>query len=83
MEVMHANILGSGKPLLILHGSEDISVPPEQAHLLAEASGTPARILAGLGHSDLLERPELHWELIGFLEGLRRHAPPSQQPSSP
>lgn len=57
-------------PLLILHGSEDISVPEDQAHLLAEASGTPARIFPGLGHSDLLERPALHAELFSFLEGV-------------
>lgn len=57
-------------PLLILHGSEDISVPEDQAQLLAEASGTPAMIFPGLGHSDLLECPELHAELFTFLEGV-------------
>jgi pimeloyl-ACP methyl ester carboxylesterase len=57
-------------PLLILHGSEDISVPEEQAHLLAEASGAPAKIFPGLGHSDLLERAEVHQEVMRFLEGL-------------
>jgi pimeloyl-ACP methyl ester carboxylesterase len=57
-------------PLLILHGSDDISVPEDQAQLLAEASGAPARIFPGLGHSDLLERPELHQEMFSFLEGV-------------
>jgi pimeloyl-ACP methyl ester carboxylesterase len=57
-------------PLLILHGSEDISVPEEQAQLLNDASGAPTKIFPGLGHSDLLERPELHQEVFTFLEGV-------------
>ena len=57
-------------PLLILHGNEDESVPAGHARLLARAGGVEARILIGQGHTDVLEAPELHREVIEFLESL-------------
>lgn len=57
-------------PFLILHGTEDESVPVRHAHLLAQASGSEPRLLEGWGHTDLLESPELHKALVEFLDGL-------------
>jgi alpha-beta hydrolase superfamily lysophospholipase len=57
-------------PLMILHGDEDESVGVDHGHRLARAAGVDARILVGEGHSDLLESPDLHHEVLGFLEEL-------------
>jgi pimeloyl-ACP methyl ester carboxylesterase len=57
-------------PFLILHGEEDESVPAGHARLLARAGGVKPRILPGQGHTDLLESPELHNEVVEFLENL-------------
>ena len=59
-----------GAPLLVIHGEEDESVPVEQARLLAEAGGVEPLILVNQGHTDLLESPELHRDLVEFLETL-------------
>jgi pimeloyl-ACP methyl ester carboxylesterase len=59
-----------GVPFLILHGEDDQSVPPDHAWVLAEAAGVEARVLPGLGHTDLLEDPETHAPLVEFLLSL-------------
>ena len=57
-------------PFLVLHGEEDESVPAGHALLLGRAGGVEPRILHGQGHTDLLEAPELHEELVEFLQAL-------------
>jgi pimeloyl-ACP methyl ester carboxylesterase len=57
-------------PFLVLHGEKDDSVPAHHARFLAEAGGVEPRILAGEGHTDLLESPELHRLLVEFLDSL-------------
>ncbi|MBT8396341.1 MAG: alpha/beta fold hydrolase [Gemmatimonadetes bacterium] len=63
-------------PFLVLHGAEDESVPVHHAFSLAEAGGVVPQVLPGEGHTDLLESPELHRIVVGFLAGL-------PQPSAP
>lgn len=57
-------------PYLVLHGDEDQSVPADHARRLAGAGGVEARILPGRGHTDLLEAPDLHEAVVGFLRAL-------------
>ena len=64
-------------PYLALHGERDESVPPHQAHLLAGAAGVDPRVLLGEGHTDLLESPNLHQEIIEFLESLAHSGSPA------
>lgn len=59
-------------PFLVLHGEKDESVPAGHARLLARAGGVEPRILLGQGHTDLLEAPELHKEVVEFLQTLSR-----------
>lgn len=57
-------------PFLVLHGEADESVPAGHARLLAAAGGVKARVLPGQGHTDLLESPEVHREVVTFLDAL-------------
>lgn len=60
------------RPLLIVHGDADASVPVSHAHMLAEAAGEPVtvHIMAGADHGFSWERPELI-NLVGeWLDGL-------------
>jgi pimeloyl-ACP methyl ester carboxylesterase len=57
-------------PVLVLHGELDESVKVGHAEKLARAMKVEPRILQGQGHSDLLESPELHVELLSFLEAI-------------
>jgi len=61
---------GLDLPFLVLHGEEDESVPVGHAHRLARAGGIEPRILLGQGHTDLLDSPELHQEVVEYLEAL-------------
>jgi pimeloyl-ACP methyl ester carboxylesterase len=54
-------------PVLILHGADDESVPPFHARLLGESAGVAPRILAGEGHTDLLESEVVVNAVVGFL----------------
>lgn len=58
-------------PYLAIHGDQDESVRADQALILAGATGVEPLILEGQGHTDLLESPELHEAVLGFLESLR------------
>ncbi len=58
-------------PFLVLHGEKDESVPAEQAQMLARAAQVDPHILAGSGHTDLLEDPKLHRIVLKFLEPLK------------
>jgi alpha-beta hydrolase superfamily lysophospholipase len=55
-------------PLLIVHGDRDRSVPVEHARALSREVGVDPLILKGEGHNDLLGRPNLHREVIAFLQ---------------
>jgi pimeloyl-ACP methyl ester carboxylesterase len=45
-------------PVLILHGSEDVLIPPERSHILANAfSSVERHLLDGAGHLDVFSRP--------------------------
>lgn len=57
-------------PFLVLHGEEDESVSASHAHRLAGAGGVEPKIFPGQGHTDVLESPDLHREVIGFLAKL-------------
>lgn len=57
-------------PFLVLHGEKDESVPVRHALMLASAAGVEARLLPGLGHTDLLESPVVHRLVLEFLESL-------------
>lgn len=52
----------------IVQGAEDTRVPPEQAHRLARGLGIEPLLLPGVGHRDILGRPELHEAVIRFLD---------------
>jgi pimeloyl-ACP methyl ester carboxylesterase len=56
---------------MVLHGDRDASVHVRHARRLARAAGVEPRILAGEGHSDLLDAPELHQDVLRFLAELR------------
>jgi pimeloyl-ACP methyl ester carboxylesterase len=56
------------KPLLILHGSKDESVPAYHARILAAAAGVDPIFLEGENHSDLLGGPGVVQEVLTFLE---------------
>ena len=56
------------KPVLILHGSKDESVPAYHARILAAAAGVDPIFLEGENHSDLLGGPAVVREVLTFLE---------------
>lgn len=55
-------------PLLVFHGSRDLSVPPEHARLLARGAGVEPVIVEGADHNNVLGNTELQAELFTFLE---------------
>jgi pimeloyl-ACP methyl ester carboxylesterase len=57
-------------PFLILHGDQDQSVDVSHARLLAAAAQVEPVILRGEDHNDLLGRPALVKEVLGFLYGV-------------
>jgi uncharacterized protein len=61
-----------GRPVLVLHGSDDDTVPISDARMIAEAAGSSAelRILAGAGHR-LNSDPRVMALLLGWLERQR------------
>ncbi len=44
------------KPMLALHGAEDVLVLPEHAQLLADAAGAQARVIDDAGHALVVEQ---------------------------
>lgn len=68
------------QPLLWLHGSEDHLTPVETAERLFAAAGSERKervIVAGAGHCDFMDRPEVIRRLLGFMaEVPRRLAAP-------
>lgn len=67
-------------PLLVMHGSEDESIPVEMAHELFDACTTPKRIhiVEGGKHGDLYQRdPEaLVWTISQFLADVPQQTRP-------
>jgi pimeloyl-ACP methyl ester carboxylesterase len=57
-------------PFLVLHGTEDESVPVKHASALAAAAGIEPVVLDGLAHSDLLDSRHLHESVLSFLQNL-------------
>jgi pimeloyl-ACP methyl ester carboxylesterase len=56
------------RPLLILHGNRDESVPASHARVLGAAAGVDPIFLEGENHSDLLGSPGVVREVLTFLE---------------
>lgn len=73
-----------GLPVLLFWGSEDHTVPPEEAEVLAARFDDPTlRVIEGAGHPSYLEHPqEFHEALLAFLSGLRDgdRAPGGERP---
>ena len=61
-----------GCPLLILHGTEDATVPITQARKLYAAAVEPKQYaeIAGAGHMDIGDAPEFWDALRGWMDGL-------------
>ena len=60
-----------GKPFLVLHGEEDVVVVPDNAAILADASGGEATIVPDAGHALVVEQAAVVAEAIaGFLNTL-------------
>jgi alpha-beta hydrolase superfamily lysophospholipase len=61
-------------PLLVLHGAEDAMIPPSNAQMAYEASGSADRrlvLVPGRGHNDVADHP-LYWEALqAFVARLR------------
>jgi 3-oxoadipate enol-lactonase len=67
-------------PTLVLHGDEDVMVPPANAlALVAGIPGAKLELVAGAGHAVPLEQPELSARLI--LEWVDRHALAEPEPA--
>ncbi|MYA01471.1 MAG: alpha/beta hydrolase [Chloroflexi bacterium] len=45
-------------PMLVLHGEEDVLVPPDHAQLLAEAAGTEPILIPNAGHALVVEQSD-------------------------
>jgi pimeloyl-ACP methyl ester carboxylesterase len=67
-------------PVLLLHGAEDRRTPPAHTRRIADAIGVPHEIviLPGVGHNEILGRPEAWSAIDAFLE---RHRPPRRAAS--
>lgn len=67
----------SGRPLLLLHGSDDASVPSFDARVLADAhASAELRIISGAGH-DLRHDPRAVAILLGWLDRQRHGSMPT------
>ncbi len=66
-----AYVGGIGCPLLILHGTEDATVPVGQARKLYAAAADPKEFaeIAGAGHLDIGEAPEFWDALCRWMDG--------------
>lgn len=64
------------QPLLWLHGSDDPVTPLDLGERLFAAIQAPKQqlVVAGAGHCDFLDRPEVVRRLLAFLAGLPRRA---------
>ena len=68
------------RPLLVLHGSEDESVPSFDARVMADAHGHgELRIVSGAGH-DLRHDPRAVAILLGWLDRQRHRDSGREQP---
>ncbi|MEO6987709.1 MAG: alpha/beta hydrolase, partial [Aquihabitans sp.] len=69
------------RPLLVLHGADDESVPSFDARVLGDAHGSAEmRIVSGAAH-DLRNDPRAVAILLGWLDRQRHGSRPSVQPS--
>lgn len=57
-------------PVLIMHDTDDVTVPLEQARLLMKAYGTRAELIttSGLGHRKILAEPEVIDGALAFIK---------------
>lgn len=65
------NIARARANILLIHGSDDDVVPPQQAHLLIEAANkdrTTLWLVPGAGHSDCNTHPEFREKVASFLK---------------
>jgi pimeloyl-ACP methyl ester carboxylesterase len=59
-------------PTLVVHGEQDVVVPPENARLLAgRIPGAQLRLWPGAGHLYIIDEPRADRQIAGFL---RRHS---------
>lgn len=56
-------------PFLVVQPDRDRQVPIEQGQLLAQALGGEALIVDDAGHSDVLDRPDVHHLVARFVRG--------------
>ncbi len=56
-------------PTLVVQPERDRQVPVDQGTLLARQLGLEPEIVEGAGHSDVLDRPDVHDRIAHFLEG--------------
>ncbi|OWY63313.1 hypothetical protein B7486_53780, partial [cyanobacterium TDX16] len=69
------------RPLLVLHGSEDSTVPPLDARVVADAHGSAElRFVQGAGHQ-LRHDPRAVAVLLGWLDRQKHEAQARHQPS--
>jgi pimeloyl-ACP methyl ester carboxylesterase len=63
-------------PVLLLHGAADAKTPPHHSQRVAAALGGPKRLvlLPGVGHDEILGRPEAWSEIDAFLDASLAHA---------
>ena len=54
-------------PCLIIHGSEDQSVPVEHVRILSAGAGVEPVILEGEGHNEILARDQVHRRVLEFV----------------
>jgi 8-oxo-dGTP diphosphatase len=57
-------------PLLVAHGEFDARVPSEHARRIADRADTEVLWIEGAEHKDILDRPELHEALLGFVRSI-------------
>jgi pimeloyl-ACP methyl ester carboxylesterase len=70
-------------PALVLHGSEDVMSPPDNAHRLADGiPGVDLRLVEGAGHAVPLEQPEASARLLVGWVARHADAAPSQASSA-
>ncbi len=68
-------------PTLVLHGSEDVMSPPDNARRLADGiPGAELHLVGGAGHAVPLERPEAAARLL--VDWVARHADAPPQPAT-
>jgi len=70
------HVRGVGVPTLVIWGTRDSIVPPDQSRAVARAAGATTVEVEGAGHNDLvlLEGDELIDAIVGFVDRVRAQA---------